>query len=432
MRAKEQEMHEEEKWKYTVSKLGLAIASCILLTRFTSDLFLLGPSVFSNYITLFASLLYGSLFIYVKKSKKFRTPIFAGVLIAFAIMIVKAEFTGGLHSPIMSWFPVLPIISSFVLSKKQTYTVATLSILSVILISTDILLPYFEMTTTDLPTLSRVIMYASIILLSTFICLIHEDKRIKMHNQIQEQKMKLMTSTRQAELGEIAAGIAHEVNNPLTVLKVKAKKIRFQTQNNPDLSDITTNANKILLMTERIQNIITSMKNLSKENRENGEVSKERYSVLLDNVITLCESRIKYSNILLKIVKSDSSVNDLMVPSQIGHVLLSLVTNSCDAISKSKQKWIEINAKVDNCSMVISVTDSGDGISKDQQQRIFNPFVSNKPDSLASGLGLSISKNVVESLGGSLNINPLSKNTSFVIVLPIKEIRSQESSKKVA
>ena len=249
---------------------------------------------------------------------------------------------------------------------------------------------YIQPYASELPSFSKFIMYTSIIFLSTFICLIHEDKRLKMYEKIEEQKMEIITSTRQAELGEVAAGIAHEVNNPLTVLKVKARKILFHSKDNPDLSHIIDSANKILLMTERISKIIKSMKSLSKGNGESDEFSMEKVNTILDNVTTLCESKIKYSNTILKINKAPNKDSETLLPAQVGHVLLSLVNNSCDAISKSQQKWIEISTYLIDEKVIFTITDSGKGISLEEQERIFNPFFSKRIGSINSSLMLSL------------------------------------------
>jgi signal transduction histidine kinase len=415
------ETSNDEIWKYKVAQNGLGIASAIISIRFISDLILLGPSIKANYITLFAAIFYGCLFIFVKKTKSYKNPVFAGLLSAFSIIYIRAEVTGGLNSPIMSWFAVLPIISSFILSKKQTYIISALSVFTITLISTRSLVPWLDLTVTELPILSKVLMYSSVIVLSTFICLIHEDKRMKMLKQIERQKLNLLSSSRYTELGEIAAGIAHEINNPLTVLKVKAKKIRRKAEVNSELEDIIVDADKILLMTERINKIIKSMKNLSKNPLENDSTRKEEFEKVLENVVTLCEAKVKYSNILLKIEKENFSIGKALIPSQLGHVFLNLINNACDAISENKEKWIKVNANIEGNFLIFSITDSGNGIQKSEREKIFNPFYTDKEVGQGTGLGLSISRNIIESLGGSFYLDINHPHTCFKIIIPYEE-----------
>lgn len=423
----------DEIWKYKVAQLGLGIASVIICIRFISDLILLGPTFKSNYITLLASIFYGCLFIYVNKTKSYKTPVFIGLLTSFSIICLRAEVTGGMNSPIMSWFPVLPIISSFILSKKQTYSISVLSVLTILVISSEKVAPTLNLAIIELPVLSKIIMYSSVIILSTFICLIHEDKRMKMLKQIERQKLNLLSSSRYTELGEIAAGIAHEINNPLTVLKVKAKKIKRKAESSDsvDANDISIDADKILLMTERINKIIKSMKNLSKNPLEDETVRREEFETVLDNVVTLCEAKVKYSNIILNIEKTDFTIGKALIPSQLGHVFLNLINNACDAISEKSERWIKINANIEGNYLIFSVTDSGKGIHKNQREKIFNPFYTDKEVGQGTGLGLSISRNIIESLGGSFYLDINHPHTCFKIVIPCEE-QSTETLKKSA
>ena len=425
------ETSNDEIWKYKVAQTGLSIASVIISLRYVSDLIIVGPSNSSNYITLFASIFYGCLLIYVKKTKRYKNPIFLGLLSSFSIIYIRAEVTGGMNSPIMSWFAVLPIISSFILSKKQTYIIAALSIFTIILISTQALVPLLNLEVAELPVLSKILMYTSVIVLSTFICLLHEDKRMKMLKQIERQKLNLLSSSRYTELGEIAAGIAHEINNPLTVLRVKAKKIKRMADSDGNPEDISIDADKIILMTERINKIIKSMKNLSKNPLENETPRKEEYEKVLDNVITLCEAKVKYSNIVLEIEKEHYSIGQALIPSQIGHVFLNLINNACDAISGNKEKWIRVNANIEGNYLIFSITDSGQGIDKSQREKIFNPFYTNKEVGQGTGLDLSISRNIIEILGGSFYLDTKSQHTCFKIVIPY-EAQPSEVLKKSA
>ncbi|WP_127715848.1 sensor histidine kinase [Halobacteriovorax sp. HLS] len=422
------ETSNEESWKYKVAQIGLGFASLILFLRFISDMALIGTGVSSNYITLLASALYSGLFFLVKKTRSYNTPVFFGIVCAFPIIFLKAEMTGGLNSPIMSWFPVLPIISTFILSKKQTYITASLSIFTIALLTSKVFGPIFDFEIVELPAFSKVVMYCSIVTLSTFICLIHEEKRKKMLSQIERQKLNMLSSSRYTELGEIAAGIAHEINNPLTVLRVKAKKIKNNCQEGVRLEEIENSADKILLMTERIHKIIKSMKNLSKNPFEESVIRKEKYSDILDNVTTLCEAKVKYSNIVLEFNKTNQQVMNSLIPSQLGHVFLNLINNACDAIGQKKEKWIRINASIEGKSIHFTITDSGNGIEGDDQDKIFNPFYTSKDVGQGTGLGLSISRNIIESLGGSFYLDTNNQNTSFKITIPYEEYDQKDPS----
>lgn len=428
----ERENQKDREWKCKVAQLGLGLTSLILTTRFISDLFLIGFYNPGNYITLLAGIFYGSLFLYVKKKKTFRNPIFLAIISAFLVIQVRAEMTGGLSSPIMAWFPILPILSSFLLSRKQTYLIGFFSIASVLSMNLLPLSSLFNLEVVLLPAVSKVLMYCSLIGLSTILCLANEDKKNQMLNQIEKQRASMINSSRYNELGEMAAGIAHEINNPLTVIKVKAKKIKRCVENGQDEQDIIMASEKILIMSERINKIIKSMKMLSKSSKNlKSEKDRESLNTILNDVLVLCETKITYSEITLKIDRCKSVPDLAHVPSQLGHVFLNLISNSCDAVSLLKEKWIKINIEKDGNFLVFSFIDSGSGIEKDKRDKVFNPFYSDKVHGLGKGLGLSMNRSMIESFGGKFYLDSKHPHTCFKIILPLHQI-DQVSAPKAA
>jgi signal transduction histidine kinase len=99
-------------------------------------------------------------------------------------------------------------------------------------------------------------------------------------------------------------------------------------------------------------------------------------------------------------------------------VILNLLNNSVDAISELKEKWIEIVVAETASCIEVKITDSGRGIPKEIQNKIFNPFFTTKVVGKGTGLGLSISKGIIEAHGGHFQINNECPNTQFVIQLP--------------
>ena len=104
-------------------------------------------------------------------------------------------------------------------------------------------------------------------------------------------------------------------------------------------------------------------------------------------------------------------------------MLINLVTNAIDAIEELDERWIKINHIIDaeNNKIIFTVTDSGDGIPKEVQQKLFQPFFTTKDVGKGTGLGMAISKGIMDSHNGEFYINNHSDNTEFVLKLPIKQ-----------
>lgn len=105
-------------------------------------------------------------------------------------------------------------------------------------------------------------------------------------------------------------------------------------------------------------------------------------------------------------------------PTEIAQVLLNLLNNAHDAIQDLPDKWITIEYKVRDGEVDIVVTDSGRGIPRSLQDRLFQPFFTTKPSGTGTGLGLSISSQIVKSHGGSIRLDTECENTRFIVSLP--------------
>lgn len=140
---------------------------------------------------------------------------------------------------------------------------------------------------------------------------------------------------------------------------------------------------------------------------------------LIQEALDLCDVKIRYGNISIQ----NNTHQDIMLncpPNDIIQVLANLINNSCDAIQNLKNKWIEVESVRNEKWIIIKVTDSGSGIPKQLQSKVFESFFTTKNENSGTGLGLSISKKIIEDTGGVLYINNDSPHTQFIIELPIR------------
>lgn len=237
---------------------------------------------------------------------------------------------------------------------------------------------------------------------------------------IDEEKQRNIQISRLSVLGEMASGIAHEINNPLAVI------IGLLEQNDRKLEsgDVAAGMPKILENNAKIKKqifrISKIVKGLGEFSQSGDHEVMERVSIksIIDSVRSLCEERLKKISIKLETEIIECELNCRAV--QIEQVVFNLINNSIDALGELNipEKWIKIDIRMRGGYLEIGVTDSGSGIMPEVAKKIMQPFFTTKAVGKGIGLGLSISKGIIESHGGSLSLDPNSKNTRFAILIP--------------
>lgn len=236
--------------------------------------------------------------------------------------------------------------------------------------------------------------------------------------KIREQEAKAYYSAKLASLGQMAAGIAHEVNNPLTIIQGSANIISRMVETEPiDVANVKLLTTKLIDTSNRISRTIKSLKALSR-NGETDPMVKVPVKEILDICVELSSQKFKQTGVELKV----SDIPDRYVIGrevQLSQVMVNLLNNSIDAIKDKDNSWIRIEISESNNFICIDVIDSGKGIPKDVQVKMMEPFFTTKDVNQGTGLGLSISKNIIQEHGGELLYVDNAPNTTFRIKLPL-------------
>lgn len=236
--------------------------------------------------------------------------------------------------------------------------------------------------------------------------------------ELEERKAKMQHTSQLAALGEMAGGIAHEINNPLAVIQGKLTLIKLQVESeSPSKKKILENVTGARETVKRISQIVTGMKTIARDGTHD-PYAKINLSTVIENTLQLCEERFRYHGVTLDLEKLDKNIEVEAQEVSIGQVFLNLLNNAFDSIQTQENKWIKISSHFFKNKIEIKIIDSGAGIKPADREKIFRPFFTTKETGKGTGLGLSISKGILESHGGDLIYDFRQSNTTFVVSLP--------------
>lgn len=236
--------------------------------------------------------------------------------------------------------------------------------------------------------------------------------------EMAEAKAKLISSTKMAALGEMSGGIAHEINNPLTVIQARAFQLQQMVDaGKMDPAKIKQAAESISRTADKIARIIKSLRSFAREGTYDPfEVVPVKQ--IIEETLEFCRTRFYNHGVEVEVGEIDPELEVECRLIQIEQVLLNLLNNSFDAISDLQEKWIRIKVVELVDSIEIHVIDSGDGIPEKVAEQIMLPFFTTKEVGKGTGLGLSISAGIMKSHKGELLLDSQAANTTFVVRLP--------------
>lgn len=235
---------------------------------------------------------------------------------------------------------------------------------------------------------------------------------------IEKERMKSVQSAKLASLGEMSAGIAHEINNPLTVISGSIGLLKKYTDD-PEKFDRKTES--IDRAVQRISKIVNGLRKFS---RTTDSEERATYSIaeIIKESLIMTEAKSNRHSISVNIsVQNESLINCNNV--EIEQVIINLINNGIDAVKDIEERWVKVNVFDQQSEVVIQVIDSGKGISFEVEDKLFQPFFTTKPVGEGTGLGLSICKGILDRHEAKFFLNRSVANTCF----EIRFVKSQES-----
>lgn len=248
----------------------------------------------------------------------------------------------------------------------------------------------------------------------------------RLEEQSLRDRQMAVQMARLSALGQMAGGVAHEINNPLAIIQAASRKIQRKLQKNEPVQDVYKAIDLIETTVQRITKIVNGLRTFSRDGSKDPLI-QTNLSRVVDDTLALCREKLKNIGFEINVSEFDTSLNLFCREVEIGQVILNLINNAVDANELNPEKWIKLDVSSDDNFVTISVTDSGKGIPPEIAEKILNPFFTTKPVGKGTGLGLSISDGIIKAHGGMLCYDSTSVNTRFFFTLPVHHI-----SQKVA
>jgi two-component system NtrC family sensor kinase len=242
---------------------------------------------------------------------------------------------------------------------------------------------------------------------------------------------KLIQSQKLASIGELSAGIGHEINNPLAIISQETEWMQHLAKqigegDSKGVAELQDSLKEVLHQVDRCREITQNLLDFAR--RKEPVYQEVNVNKLIEDLSRLVEKEAVLHQIeLRRDFQQDLPLVQTDAPS-LRQVVLNLLTNATHAVQKDGQIRIATQ-RSQNGSVDIIVADTGCGIPKDHLTKIFDPFFTTKPEGKGTGLGLSICHGIVDKLGGRISVSSeVGKGSTFVVTLPVHQQKGMRAS----
>jgi two-component system NtrC family sensor kinase len=257
----------------------------------------------------------------------------------------------------------------------------------------------------------------------------------KMDKERQMMDEQIIETGKLASVGELAAGIAHEINNPVAIMVEEAGWIEDLLEEEDfkegkNLDEFQRSLNQIRTQGKRCKEI--TYKLLSFARKTDSTIQEVHLNDMLEELVAISAQRARYSNVTIN-TNFQSNLPSLEVSlSELQQVFLNLINNALDAMEKNGG-ILDISSKIEGNYVVVTVEDTGPGIPKANLGRIFDPFFTTKQVGKGTGLGLSICYGIIKKMGGEIEVrSTVDVGTTFYVRIPLIKKEEKEQQEAVA
>lgn len=238
-------------------------------------------------------------------------------------------------------------------------------------------------------------------------------------DELERERIKAIRSAKLASLGEMSAGIAHEINNPLTIIYGIARALP-KFLNSPE--KLAAKIEEIQSATERIAKIVRSLRKFSRTS-DKTEYHHHSLVEIVKEAIILTDAKARQHSTRIEVdCRGECKVNCDEI--EMEQVFVNLINNAVDAVKMLSEKWLRIELQELGECVKVRVRDSGPQMSPEIQQKLFQPFFTTKPVGEGTGLGLSIVKGILDEHHATIELMTDERQTCFEICFPKAEAKT--------
>ncbi|MFS2159806.1 ATP-binding protein [Pseudomonas sp. Pseusp122] len=246
------------------------------------------------------------------------------------------------------------------------------------------------------------------------------------NTDVRRSRMQLNQSAKMATLGEMATGLAHEINQPLNVMRMAVVNVlKRLNSGNVDPEYLIEKLNRIDAQVQRAGKVVDHMRVFGRRSEVQEQLFNPNDSV--EGTLGMLAEGMKGKGVELRVGELGEPVQVRGHGDQLEQVIINLMVNARDALLSRKesipelQPWISLYTGRDTQNFFIYVEDNGGGIDPRLLEKIFEPFFTTKPSGVGTGLGLSVSYGIVQQMGGLLSVSNAGEGARFQITLPISQ-----------
>ncbi len=242
-------------------------------------------------------------------------------------------------------------------------------------------------------------------------------ERQRAERALAESRQASIQAAKMAALGEMSANLAHELNNPLTAIRLRAQQLGvLSKQGRLDEPAVLKAASDIDGTVDRIGRIVAALRFFARQGDED-PLRPECAQTVIQDTVHLCAHRFQMQDIELQVEPIPADIYIECRGTQISQLIVNLLSNAFDAVAKASIRRVRVMTEVANGEVRITVADSGPGVPAHLVSRIMEPFFTTKEIGKGTGLGLSLSNGIAAAHGGSLTYDRADAETRFVLTL---------------
>lgn len=236
---------------------------------------------------------------------------------------------------------------------------------------------------------------------------------------VREQQAQLLESARLIDVNVLAGGIAHEINNPLAILKGYTEIMRNKISDGCEVADIEKDLYWIEKNITRISNIVNTVRQFS-EKSQNPEFESRTLKSIIDSALIFCKERILKNQIAVHLQDIPETITINCKWAKLTQALYNILLNAFDALEDcgTPEKWISISFRDQRHYFEVDIADNGSGVAPDIAEQILLPFYTTKPPGRGMGLGLTVARDYLAGHNGYLKLQRELPHTVFTIGLP--------------